>query len=368
MTVECDKVGGVNLGQGICDIPTPQAVKRGAIEAIRADRSTYSRFDGVSPLREAVAEKLRTYNGVEYDAENEIVATVGVSGAFACTLQALFNPGDELILFEPYYGYHRNSAEVSGVKPRFFTLDPPDFSIDFEALENFVTPAARGIVVNTPMNPCGKVFSREELGKIAEICKRHDLLCITDEIYEYIVYDREHVSMASLPGMRERTITMSGYSKTFSITGWRVGYAAAPAEMAHAIGLVNDLYYICSPTPLQYGVAEAIRSLDDHYYEAMNSSYRAKREKLCNALDEVGLTPIRPDGAYYVLADISSLGANSAKEGAMKLLNEAGVAGIPGSAFYRDETGETLIRFCYAKRPEDIDEACSRLRRWAENR
>lgn len=368
MTVACKKVGGVNLGQGICDVPTPDAVKRGAIEAIQADHSTYSRFDGVEPLREAIAAKLKQFNHVEYDSETEIVTTIGVSGAFNCVMHALFNPGDELIIFEPYYGYHRHSAEVAGIVPVFFRLEPPVFSIDLKALEATITSKTRGILVNTPMNPCGKVFNREELEGIAEICKRHDILCVTDEIYEYITYDEPHVSMASLPGMRERTVTMSGYSKTFSITGWRIGYVAAPAEMAQAIGLVNDLFYICAPTPLQHGVAYAIDELEPHYYDSIRASYRSKRKQLCETLEAIGLPPIWPQGAYYVLADVSSLGEDSARDAAMKLLHEAGVAGIPGSAFYRDETGEKLIRFCYAKRPEDIDEACTRLREWAKNR
>lgn len=369
MTQACNVVGGVNLGQGICDVPTPEIVKSAAIEAIRGDRSTYTRFDGDDALRHALARKFAHYNGVTYDPETEIVVTIGTSGAMTAALHALTDPGDELIMFEPYYGYHRNAARVAGVSSKMITLHAPDFAIDFDEVRDAVGPNTRGIVINTPTNPSGKVFSRDELEAIASICIEKDILCFTDEIYEYILYDGlPHISIASLPGMKERTITMGGYSKTFSITGWRIGYAAAPAEFALAMGLVNDLFSICAPSPLQRGVATAIDRLDDEHYTAMAARYEQKRDMFCEVLREVGLTPVVPRGAYYVLADTSVLGEATAREAAHKLLNEAGVAGIPGSAFYLGNEGESLIRFCYAKRNEDLDEACTRLRDWAKRR
>lgn len=367
MTQACNALGGVNLGQGICDLPAPEAVKRAAKAAIDADQSTYSRFDGVDAFRHAVARKLQRYNGITYNPENEIVATVGSSGALTATLQALFDPGDELIVFEPSYGYHLFSCRVAGVVAKTVTLTAPDFAIDPERVRAAITPQTRAILVNTPSNPSGKVFTREELMQIAEICIEKDLLCITDEIYEYIVYDGgTHVSMASLPGMWERTITLSGYSKTFHITGWRLGYAAAPAPFALAIGLINDLFSICAPTPLQHGVAQAIDELPDSYYTEMCAGYQRTRDEFCGVLSEVGLDPIVPKGAYYVLADNRRLGAASAPEAAMKLLREAGVAGVAGSEFFAGDEGDHLIRFCYAKKPEAIAEASQRLRDWAK--
>lgn len=367
MTQACNALGGVNLGQGICDLPAPALVKEAAQAAIADDLSIYSRFDGVDAFRHAVARKLQRYNGIQYNPENEIVATVGSSGALTATLQALFDPGDELIVFEPSYGYHLFSCKVAGVKAVTVTLSAPDFAIDPERVRAAITPRTRAILVNTPSNPSGKVFTRSELEALAAICIEKDILCITDEIYEYIVYDGgQHISMASIPGMWERTITLSGYSKTFHITGWRLGYAAAPQPFALAIGLINDLFSICAPTPLQHGVARAIDELPDSYYQEMCASYQRTRDEFCAVLTEVGLTPIIPRGAYYVLADNRRLRADSAPEAAMKLLREAGVAGVAGSEFFAGNEGDHLIRFCYAKKPDAIDEACQRLRDWAK--
>lgn len=365
MTQACHAVDGINLGQGICDLPAPAAVKDAAKNAIDEDLNTYSRFDGVAAFRTQVANKLRSYNRVDYDPETEIVATLGASGALTCTLHALTDPGDEIIVFEPSYGYHLHACSIAGVTTRTVTLEAPDFRIDMDAVAAQITPKTRAILINTPSNPSGKVFTKEELQGIADLCIAHDLLCITDEIYEYIVYDgREHISMASLPKMKERTITLSGFSKTYSITGWRIGFAAAPKEFALAIGLVGDLFSICAPTPLQHGVARALRDLPLAHYQEMGAHYQRVRDQLCDVLDDVGLPAIRPQGAYYVLCDTSRLGAASAREAAMTLLHEAGVAGIPGSAFFSGNEGDHLIRFCYAKQPHDIDAACERLRAW----
>ena len=367
MTRACNAVGGVNLGQGICDVPTPEIVKQAAQRAIAEQRSTYTRFDGAAELRRALATKLERDNGVSVDPESEVVVTVGASGALACTLHALFDPGDELLLFEPFYGYHRNEALASGLRPVSVPLSPPDFRISISALEDALTPRTRALVVNTPVNPSGKVMTREELDLLASFCIEHDLVCVTDEVYEYMVYDgREHISMASLPGMRERTVTIGSYSKTFSITGWRIGYAAAPTELAAGIGLVNDLFYICAPHPLQHAVAVGIDELPPAYYEAMCADYEAKRDRFCDALDRCGLPATRPQGAYYVLADVKRLGCRTAEEAAMALLDQAGVASVAGSAFFDGAPqGEQLVRFCYAKRDAHLDEAIRRLDAWA---
>ena len=364
MTRACNEVGGVNLGQGICDVPTPELVKAAALDAVNTNRSVYTRYDGDAELRVALAEKLQRFNGLTADPETEIVVTVGSAGAYACSLMALFDPGDEILLFEPFYGYHLNAAQVAGVGTRFVRLEPPAFAIDFDAVRAALGPKTRAILVNTPMNPCGKVFTRAELEGIAEICIERDLICLTDEVYEYLVYgDRAHVSMATIPGMAERTVTMTSYSKTFSITGWRIGYAFAPAPMAEAIGLMTDLNYICAPAPLQAAVARGIRELPDAYYTDMCAGYEAKRDRFCAALTDVGLPPIVPDGAYYVLADVSRLGEPTAKAAAMRILREAKVAGVPGSAFFADG-GEHLVRFCYAKQGTDLDQAITNLRAW----
>ncbi|WP_222615422.1 pyridoxal phosphate-dependent aminotransferase [Persicimonas caeni] len=364
MTRECNLAGGINLGQGICDLPTPPEVLDEASKAVLADKSVYSKYEGIDELREALADKLHTHNKLDVDPDSDIVVTVGSTGAFASTIQGLFNPGDELMVFEPYYGYHLNTMRVGGVKPNFVTLEPPNWEFSAEKLEAALTPKTRGIVVNTPTNPSGKVFTREEMNTIAWFCQKHDLIAITDEIYEYILYDgREHISLASLPGMYERTVTISGFSKTFSITGWRIGYAVAPPELSEAIGLVNDLFYVCAATPLQHGVARGMARLDPSYYAEMAADYEKKRDMFCAALTEAGLTPYVPAGAYYVLADISPLGCDTAREGAMKILEEAGVASVPGSAFYQSEAGESLTRFCYAKDWDTLEAAAERLSR-----
>lgn len=365
MTQACNAVGGVNFGQGICDVPTPAVVKEAARAAVAANRSIYTRFDGVEELRNALAERLAP-DGLVVDPEREVVVTLGSAGAFACALQALFDPGDELVLFEPFYGYHVNAARTAGVVPRPVRLEGSDFSLNLDALKAAIGPATKAILVNTPNNPTGKVFTNEEMTAIADLCQERDLLCITDEVYEYVVYgDGQHVRMATLPGMRERTVTMLSYSKTFSITGWRIGAAIAPPSLAEAIGLVNDLNYICAPHPLQVAVAEGIRSLPASYYTNMCASYEQKRDRFCAALRDAGLPPVVPAGAYYVLADVSRLGMPTAKEAAMKLLHEAKVAGVPGSAFFAGNDGHHLVRFCYAKRPEDIDRAIANLAAWA---
>src|SRR5512140_2097230 len=261
MTRECERVGGINLGQGICDLPTPDLVREGAIRAINENRSTYSFAEGTQELRDAIAGKVLRDNGLAADPATEICVTVGASGAYACAIHALLDPGDGILLFEPYYGYHLNAAIVAGLTPQFVTLKSPDFALHEAALEAAITPQTRAIVVCTPANPSGKMFSRPELEALARVAQKHDLLVITDEIYEYIRYDgRPHVSPASIPGLRERTVTIMGLSKTFSITGWRLGYAVAPEPLIKAITLVNDLDYVCAPTPLQLAAAAAFHA------------------------------------------------------------------------------------------------------------
>ncbi len=369
MTRACNEVGGINLGQGVCDVPAPALVKQAAIDAVSGDDSIYTRFDGQQRLRQALAARFRSYNGLTYDADNEVVVTIGASGAFASTLMALCNPGDEIIIFEPYYGYHVNTARVAGLTPVVIPLRAPEFAVDANRVAEAITPRTRAILINTPVNPSGKLFSRQELEDLAVLANRHDLLVITDEVYEYFLYDGvKHLSPATLPSLYDRTVTMGSYSKTFSITGWRIGFAAAPAPLAAAIGLVNDLYYVCSPAPLQTAVAVGIEQLGDDYYADLRSTYQRKRDQFCGVLTEIGLDPIIPPGAYYVLADIRSLGEATSKGAAMKLLREAGVASVPGNAFFSGDDANTLTRFCYAKQQADLDRACEQLLAWGRTR
>ena len=361
MTRECERVAGINLGQGICDLPTPELVREGAIAAIRENRSTYSFAEGARELRDAIARKLSRDNGIAADPAAEICVTVGASGAYASTINALLDPGDGVLLFEPYYGYHLNAAVVAGLVPEFVTLTPPDFALREDALEAAVTPRTRAVVVCTPANPSGKMFSRDELSILARMAQRRDLLVITDEIYEYIRYDgRPHVSPASLPGLRERTVTIMGLSKTFSITGWRLGYTVAPRDLTAAITLVNDLYFVCAPTPLQLGAARGFDA-PASYFRELQSGYQRKRDVICAALRQARLDPVVPDGAYYVLADCTRLGFARSRDAAMRVLETTGVASVPGSAFYRGAEGEKLLRFCFAKDDDVLAEACRRL-------
>ncbi len=364
MTRACEAAGGINLGQGICDLPTPPLVRDGAIRAIQERKSTYSYAEGIAPLREKIALKLARDNGFEADPVSEIVVTTGSAAAFACALHALLDPGDGLLILEPYYGYHLNAALLAGIEPRFLTLEAPDFALDEEALGAAVDAGTRALVLCTPSNPSGKMFTRAELEAVERVAVERDLLVITDEIYEYIRYDgREHISPATIGKLRERTVSIMGLSKTFSITGWRLGYAVAPPEMARAMTLVHDLFYICAPTPLQHAAAAGFDA-PPSFFTDMAAEYAQKRALLCDTLDAVGLRAIRPQGAYYVLADVSSLEAASAKDAAMRLLEETGVASVPGSAFYSGDAGESLVRFCYAKELDELEEACRRLRAW----
>jgi aminotransferase len=362
MTRECDRFGGINLGQGLGDMPTPPLVAEGAKAAIDAGKAQYTYPEGTVELRRAIAEKLARDNGITADPMSEIVVTVGSSGAFTCALNALLDPGDGILLMEPYYGYHLNTAVVAGFEPHYLSLEPPAFNLTEAAFRAALQPNTRAVVLCTPSNPSGKMFSRDEIEIVARVARDEDLLVITDEIYEYIRYDgRDHISPATVGDLRERTVTIMGLSKTFSITGWRIGYAVAPEPMARAMTLVNDLYYICPPAPLQHGVAAGFAA-PPAYFAELAAEYQHKRDMLCSALEDAGMRPIVPRGAYYVLAQVGHLGYETALDCAMDLLERGGVASVPGSAFYRGATGETLLRFCFAKRDEVLEQACEKLR------
>lgn len=361
MSRECERVGGINLGQGICDLPTIPELVEGACDAIRTSKATYTKFEGLDILRERIARKLAHYNNLKADPATEIVVTVGSSGGFTTAAMATLNPGDEAILFEPYYGYHLNTLRVLGIETKLIPLRAPDWSIDFDLLRAAITPKTKAIVVCTPSNPSGKMFSREELEHIGALCREFGIWAFTDEIYEYIVYDqRKHISMASIDSCRDVTITLGGFSKTFSITGWRIGYVVARPEVAGPIGLANDLLAICAPTPLQWGVARALE-IGDEYYVKMAADYEKKRDILASALSDAGFEPSLPQGSYYMLASIPE-GIRDSAEAARLLLEEARVASVPGTAFFESETGKKMLRFCFAKDFESLEEACKRIR------
>jgi aminotransferase len=363
MSVECERVGGINLAQGVCDMAVPEDVIAGAESAMRGGINAYTRHDGLAVLRTAVANKMKAFNGINVDPEREVVISGGSTGALYCACIALLDPGDEVILFEPYYGYHLNTILAVDAVPRFIRMSPPDWKYDFKELEMAIGPRTKAILVNTPGNPTGKVYTSSEIDHISAVARKHDLFVFTDEIYEYFAYDgHKHQSPGAWPGMADRTITVSGYSKTFSITGWRIGYCVGNARWIEMIGYVNDLVYVCAPAPLQAGVAAGIMSLSAGYYSGLRKSFEIKRDILCRGLRKAGFTFNLPKGAYYILADATHIPGRDSKEKAMALLEISGVASVPGEAFYSEgEGGRNLLRFCYAKEDEELAEACERL-------
>ncbi|MCU1324590.1 MAG: aminotransferase class [Acidobacteriaceae bacterium] len=370
MTAECDRMGGVNLAQGVCDTEVPAVVMEGAIRAMRDGHNIYTRMDGIHRLRRAISEKLALTHGLEADPEREVMVASGATGAFHAAAMALLNPGDEVLLFEPFYGYHVSTlrsmkvAAVAVPLERTDTGDETRWSLDLAAVRSAITPRTRAMVVNTPSNPAGKVFTRAELEGLGAIALEFDLFVFTDEIYEHFVYGgAEHVSPATLEGMRERTILMSGFSKTFSVTGWRVGYLVADAKWMGAIQYFHDLLYVCAPSPFQHGCADGVEQLGKTFYARLAVEHELKRGMLVDALRAAGMRPHVPDGAYYILASAGNLPGKTAAEKARALLAQTGVASVAGSAFFAPGSGrgEDLLRFCFAKKDEDLMEACRRL-------
>jgi aminotransferase len=364
MTTACDQIGGINLAQGVCDTPVPPVVQAAAIQAIHDGHNIYTRLDGIARLRNAIAAKqLRDY-ALAYDPESEVLVASGATGGFHAACMALLNPGDEVVIFEPFYGYHTSTLKSMRVNPVIVPLAEPDFALDLDALRAAITPRTRAIVINTPANPSGKVFTHRELQSISELAIQHDLFVFTDEIYEYFVYDgARHISPATLPGMRERTIILSGFSKTFSVTGWRLGYVAADAKWLPAMAYFHDLTYVCAPSAFQHAAAAGLEQLPPSFYTHLASDHKSKRTRMLSALHDAGLEPTVPAGAYYVLADATKLPGKTSAEKARHLLAVTGVASVAGSAFFRPSRGENLLRFCFAKKDDDLDEACARLRK-----
>ncbi len=363
MTTECDRIGGINLAQGVCDTPVPAPVEAEAHAAIHAGHNIYTRLDGITRLRNAIALKQQKDYGLTYDPETEVLVASGATGGLHAACMALLNPGDEVLLFEPFYGYHVATLKSMRVKPVLVALAEPDWTLDVDALKAAITPRTRAILLNTPANPSGKIFSLPEIEMIAAACREHDLFLLTDEIYEYFVYDgNRHICPATLDGMRERTIVMSGFSKTFSVTGWRLGYVTAPAQWMAAMAYFHDLTYVCAPSAFQHGAAAGLEQLPPEFYTQLAADHQAKRERMLAALRDAGMEPSVPAGAYYVLAKATRLPGKTAAQKARHLLASTGVASVAGSAFFRPGRGEDLLRFCFAKKDEDLDAACERLR------
>ncbi|CAA9351302.1 MAG: Aspartate aminotransferase [uncultured Gemmatimonadaceae bacterium] len=353
--------GAINLAQGFPDFPMPSPMKDAACAAIHGDLNQYAVTWGSPPLRLAIAEKYRRWYEMPVDSETEVTVTCGATEAMAAVFLALVDPGDEVIIFEPYYENYGPDAILADAKPVFVPLLAPDWRIDEARLRAAFTAKTKAIVVNTPHNPTGRVFTREEIGLIAELCVAHDVYAITDEIYEHIRYAGNHHPIATWPGMRERTITVSGLSKTFSCTGWRLGYAIAPEDETRAIRKVHDFLTVGAPAPLQAAGAVGM-AFDADYYNHLALDYRARRDLLCGALAEAGFTFSVPEGAYYVLAGFSAISDLGDVEFAKWMAAEVGVVPVPGSSFYHKRAlGRGLVRFAFCKRAETLERAAERL-------
>ena len=367
MTRQAHLYGAINLAQGFPDFPAPAEIKRAAQEAITADLNQYAITWGARSLRQAIATKMKKWQGLEVDPEAEITVCCGSTEAMIASLMAITNAGDEIVVFEPFYENYGPDAILSGAQPRFVTLHPPadptgEWQFDKRELRAAFTPRTKAIILNTPNNPTGKVFTRAELEFIRELCVEFDALAITDEIYEHILYDgARHTSIVTLDSMRERTITINSLSKTYSVTGWRVGWAVAPPVLTNAIRKVHDFLTVGAPAPLQEAGATAL-DLPESYYEGLAAAYRARRDRLLPALRQAGFKTFAPRGAYYTMTDIGRFGFPDDVSFAQHLVRKIGVASVPGSSFYsHPKLGAHQVRFAFCKTDATLDEAARRL-------
>jgi aminotransferase len=352
----------INLAQGFPNFAAPELLKSAAAEAIQGDINQYAITWGAQRLREALARKYQSWYALTVDPEREITVTCGATEAMMATLLAVVDPGDEVVIFEPFYENYGPDTILSDARPVFVPLQPGR-PLDLERLAAAFSPRTRAIVVNTPSNPSGRVLTREELEAIRDLCVRHDCLAVTDEIYEHMVYHGTHIPLATLPGMAERTVTISGASKTFGVTGWRIGWALAPETITDAIRKVHDFLTVGAPAPLQEAIAVALDRLDVRFYHELSESYRARRNLLSDALIEAGFRCVPPEGAYYILADFSDLSDLPDSDFAVWLSREVGVTPVPGSSFFHDPAdGRTQVRFVFCKTDDILLEAASRLR------
>ncbi|PYR38847.1 MAG: aminotransferase [Acidobacteria bacterium] len=354
--------GGVNLSQGFPDFPAPPEIKAAACAAINDDVNQYAVTWGARPLREAVAREFTRRYGVPIVADEQVTVCCGTTEAMMATMMAIVDPGDEVVVFEPFYENYGPDAILSGATPRYVTLHEPDWSFDPDDLAAAFNDKTKAIIINTPNNPTGKVFSREELETIATLCRKWDAIAISDEIYEHIIYDgQQHVPIATIEGMADRTVTLNGLSKTFSVTGWCVGWTISPPSLTGAIRKVHDFLTVGAPAPLQEAGAVAL-ALPDSYYTSLAAKYQERRDALIAILDRHRFTTYKPSGAYYIMTDIGTFGFADDVEFARYLVKDVGVAAVPGSSFYKTAgAGRTKLRFCFCKRPETLAEADRRL-------
>jgi aspartate/methionine/tyrosine aminotransferase len=351
----------INLAQGFPNFAAPDLLKEAAARAIHDDINQYAITWGAQRLREAIARKYEAWYGLVADAEREITVTCGATEAMISTLLAVVDPGDEVIVFEPFYENYGPDAILTGAIPRYVTLHEPDWSIDADELRAAVTPRTRAIVVNSPHNPTGKVFDRDELRLIAELCMEHDLIAFTDDIYQHLVYEGEHIPLATLPGMRGRTVAIDSMSKTYSVTGWRVGWVIAPSDLTLGVRRVHDFLTVGAAAPLQHAAVAGL-TLADAYYDRLLADYRERRDTLLPALEAAGFGVHRPAGAYYAMTDIRGLTDEDDVAFAQRLIADPGVAAVPGSSFFsRPELGRTKLRFAFPKRLETLRAAADRL-------
>ena len=363
MTRVANQHHALNLAQGFPDFPAPELLKEAAVEAIRADINQYAITWGAPRLRQALAEKYRRFYDMEVDTEREITVTCGATEAMVSAMLALIDPGDEVVILEPFYENYGPDAVLCGARP-VFVPTREDGGLDAERTAQALSARTRGIILNTPNNPTGHVFSREELETIARLCVKNDAIAFTDEIYEHIVYGREHIPLATLEGMRARTVTVSGLSKTFSVTGWRVGTIVAPADLTGAIRKTHDFLTVGAPAPLQQACAVGLEEIGDAYYKQLAADYQRRRDVLYDGLIAAGFSCRCPDGSYYLLADFSRISDLPDDEFAVWLTREAGVASVPGSSFYsRPERGRSQVRFAFCKTVETLEDAAERLGR-----
>ncbi len=361
--------GSINLAQGFPDFPARADIKEKACEAIKSDKNQYSITWGAKALRDAIAQKVKWFNHIDADPETQITVTCGATEAMMSSLRAIINPGDEIIIFDPYYENYGPDCLLSGATPRFLPLQPSAWKFDEGALAKAFNEKTKAIIINTPNNPTGKVYSRKELSFIADLCQQHDCLAVTDEIYEHIIYDdHEHVSIASLPGMADRTITINSISKTYSLTGWRVGWAIASPRITAEIKKVHDFLTVGAAAPLQDAAAYAL-GLGQDYYDWLAKFYKDARDKLYKALGETGsLKPWKPSGAYYIMCDcdeyMTRYDLHTSRDLAIHLLKNVGIATVPGSSFYADpRSGDRQTRFCFCKKDETLARATELLRK-----
>jgi N-succinyldiaminopimelate aminotransferase len=362
MSALAARTGSINLGQGFPDTDGPAEVLEAAVDAMRAGHNQYPPGIGIPELRAAIAAHQRRFYGLEYDPDREVLVTAGATEGIASALLGLTAPGDDVLTFEPYYDSYAACIELAGARRRLVTLRPPSYALDVDALAAAVTPATRVLVLNSPHNPTGKVFGTAELEAIARVCVAHDLVAVTDEVYEHLVFTGEHRPLATFPGMRERTVSISSAGKTFSFTGWKIGWACAPAPLLDAVRSVKQFLTYVSGGPFQYAIAVAL-GLGDDYYREFEAGMRLRRDRLCEGLADAGFTVFEPAGTYFVTADARPLGATDGMSFCLSLPERCGVVAVPTSVFYDDvEAGRTLIRFACCKRLDVLDEAAARLR------